>query len=99
MKTECRMQNAECRMPRAASRIPPHDLRSTFHASRPADQPSPIPPSARNTPHSQGVALVVTLVLLSVITFMAITFLIVSHSQHGSVTTQTDLAVARFAAD
>jgi hypothetical protein len=61
---------------------------------------SRIPHSALRTPHSKrGVALVITLVLLSIITFMAVTFLVVSRSQHGSVTTETDLAIARLAAD
>ncbi len=52
----------------------------------------------RTTRHS-GVALVITLVLISVITFMAITFLVVSRSQHGAVVTTTDQAIARLAAD
>jgi hypothetical protein len=38
-------------------------------------------------------------VLLSVITFMAVTFLVVSRSQHGSVATETDQAIARLGAD
>jgi hypothetical protein len=48
---------------------------------------------------SQGVALVITLIMLSVITFMAVTFLVLSHRQRGSVTTTTDQAEARFAAE
>src|ERR1019366_1247814 len=52
----------------------------------------------RSTSHS-GVALVITLVLLSIITFMAVTFLVVSRSQHGSVVTETDMANARLAAE
>jgi hypothetical protein len=47
----------------------------------------------------RGVALVITLVLLSVITFMAVTFLVVSSAQRGSVTTETEQAQARLAAD
>ncbi len=47
----------------------------------------------------RGVALVITLVLLSIITFMTITFLVVSQSQQGAVTTDTDQAIARMAAD
>ena len=63
-----------------------HAPRSTLHAPR--------------REHSQrGVALVITLILLSLITFMAITFLVVSRSERGSVTTQTDLTTARLAAD
>ncbi len=72
-------------MRRPASRV-------THHASR---KPQPAKrPTARS-----GVALVITLVLLSIITFMAVTFLVVSRSQHGSVATETDLAIARLAAD
>ena len=53
-------------------------------------------------PHAscqRAVALVITLVLLSVITFMAVTFLVVSRSQHRSVATGTDQAIARLTAD
>ena len=61
---------------------------------------SPTSHSALRTPHSErGVALVITLVLLSVITFMAVTFLVVSRSQHGAVATETDQQIARMAAD
>jgi hypothetical protein len=67
--------------------------RFTFHVSRFTHHAS------RFTFHERGVALVITLVLLSVITFMAVTFLVVSRSQHGSVATETDQQVARFAAD
>ena len=66
--------------------------RSTLHAPRPTlDAPRPTPQSA--------VALVITLVLLSVITFMAVTFLVVSRAQHGAVATVTDQQIARFAAE
>ena len=68
--------------------------RFTFHISRFTRHASPV------TRHSErGVALVITLILLSVITFMAITFLVVSRSEHGSVTTQTDMTMARLAAE
>jgi hypothetical protein len=54
----------------------------------------------RSNQHAQrGVALVVTLILLSVITFMAVAFLVMSRSEKGSVTTTTDLTTARLAAD
>ncbi len=61
-------------------------------------------PVTRHSPHAtrhpeKGVALVITLILLAVITFMAITFLVVSTAEKGSVTTQTDLSIARLAAD
>jgi len=48
---------------------------------------------------SDGVALVVTLILLAVITFMAIAFLVISRSERGAVATTTDLTIARLAAD
>ena len=47
----------------------------------------------------RGVALVITLILLAVITFMAVTFLVLSQRQRNAVTTTTDLTTARFAAD
>lgn len=46
-----------------------------------------------------GVALIITLILLSVITFMAVTFLVVSRGQKSSVGTYTDMAIAREAAN
>jgi hypothetical protein len=48
---------------------------------------------------SDGIALIITLILLAVITFMAITFLYISTSQRKSVTITTDQNIARFAAD
>ncbi len=84
-----------------ASGITHHASRFTFQVSRNTRQtsrvphPSPLAPG----PSERGVALVITLVLLSVITFMAVTFLVVSRSQHGSVATETDQAIARLAAD
>ncbi len=87
------MQNAEGRRQDPASCLPHHPSRTTDHGFQ-------TPRSALRTPHSQrGVALVITLVLITVITFMAITFLIVSRSQHGAVATATDQAIARLAAD
>ncbi len=47
----------------------------------------------------QGVALVITLILLAIITFTAITFLVISRSEKGSVSTSTDQAIATLAAD
>jgi hypothetical protein len=46
-----------------------------------------------------GVALVVTLILLSIITFMAIAFLVLSHREQSSVVTQTDQLLARLATE
>jgi hypothetical protein len=50
-------------------------------------------------PLSRGVALVITLIMLSVITFMAVTFLVLSHRERGSVTTTTDQTTAGFTAE
>ena len=47
----------------------------------------------------RGVALVITLILLAVVTFMALTFLAISRRERGAVTTTTDTATARLAAD
>ena len=47
----------------------------------------------------EGVALVITLILLGVVTFMALAFLALSRRERGSVTTVTDTASARLAAD
>ncbi len=52
----------------------------------------------RNRPE-RGVALVITLLLLAVITFMAVTFLVVARNEHGNVATDTDMSTARYAAD
>jgi len=46
-----------------------------------------------------GVALVITLILMSVTLLMALAFLFISRREQGSVTTQTDSATARLAAD
>ncbi|MDB6109486.1 MAG: hypothetical protein JWR69_1236 [Pedosphaera sp.] len=47
----------------------------------------------------QGVALVVTLILLSVITFMAVTFLVISRRERERVTTQSSQSDAKFAGE
>ena len=47
----------------------------------------------------QGIALVITLILLSVITFLAITFMILSQREKHSVAITTDQSTAKFAAD
>jgi hypothetical protein len=58
-------------------------------------QPSTLNPQ----PSQRGVALIITLILLSVVTFMAITFLALSRRERSAVTTVTDTASARLAAD
>src|SRR6266508_3830912 len=50
-------------------------------------------------PRQQGVALVITLIMLSVITFMAVTFLAVSRREAGSVNVTRDQTTARLAAE
>jgi hypothetical protein len=47
----------------------------------------------------RGIALIITLILLAVITFMAIAFLVLSNAQRAAVTTTTDQNIARNAAD
>src|SRR5262245_54400584 len=47
----------------------------------------------------RGVALVITLIMLSVITFMAVTFLVVSRVQRGAVETDSDQLAAKLAAE
>ena len=67
-------------------------------------QPSVFCPSSPvrgiGNPQSQrGVALIITLILLGVVTFMAVAFLALSRRERGAVTTVTDTAGARLAAD
>jgi len=50
-------------------------------------------------PFRRGVALIITLILLSVVLFMAITFLALSRRERNAVSTVTDTAGARYAAD
>ena len=47
----------------------------------------------------RGIALVITLILLAIITFMAIAFLVVSRSERSSVGTATDQTLARMASE
>ncbi|HWW00075.1 MAG TPA: pilus assembly PilX N-terminal domain-containing protein [Candidatus Acidoferrum sp.] len=47
----------------------------------------------------RGIALVITLILLAVITFMAIAFLVLSSGQRNAVTSSTDQNVAKYGAD
>jgi hypothetical protein len=54
--------------------------------------------SNARAPRARGVALVITLILLSIITFMAVTFLVVSTAERRSVSNETDQNVALEAA-
>ena len=51
------------------------------------------------TGSQRGIALVITLILISVTLFMALAFLAISNREHGTVATATDAANARLAAD
>ena len=52
-----------------------------------------------NRKFQKGIALVITLILLSVTLVMAIAFLAISRREAGSVSTSTDSVTARYAAD
>jgi hypothetical protein len=52
----------------------------------------------RRSPRS-GVALIITLILLAVVTFMALTFLAISRRERNAVTATTDSVTAQLAAD
>src|SRR5439155_4890832 len=62
--------------------------------------------TSRNTEHgtrrtspSSGIALVITLILLAIITFLAITLLVVTRSEKGTVGVKADQTTAALAAD
>jgi len=56
-------------------------------------------PSPVTRHHQRGVALVITLILLSVTLVMTLAFLAISGRERGSVATQTDTTTTRLAAD
>ena len=64
-----------------------------------ADCPAAGESAVRNRKSEEGIALVITLILLSVTLVMAIAFLAISRRETGSVTTSTDTVTARLAAD
>jgi len=53
----------------------------------------------RNPKSERGIALIITLILLSVVTFMALAFLALSRRERSAVATVTDTAGAQYAAD
>jgi hypothetical protein len=55
--------------------------------------------SIANRKSEKGVALVITLILLSVTLLMALAFMAISSREHGAVATSTDAATARLGAD
>ena len=68
------------------------------------EKPSPAavaaPHSALRTPHFQrGMALIITLILLSITLIMAVAFLAIARRERNAVTTTTDTAIARLATD
>src|SRR5579862_8747332 len=64
-------------------------------SARPTVQPS----AFGFRPSQRGVALVITVILLAVVTLLALTFLAMSRRERGAVTATTDTASARLAAD
>ena len=76
-----------------------YDLRFTIW-KKSAEPAAAIRHSSLVTRHSQnGVALIITLIMLAVVTFMALTFLAISRRERGAVTTTTDSISAQLAAD
>ena len=73
---------------------------ATNSAPRASQTDSGPQPSTFNLQSSErGVALVITLILLSVTLVMALAFLAISGRDRGSVSTQTDMTTTRLAAD
>jgi hypothetical protein len=70
-----------------------HVSRFTFQDAR--SSRSTIQPFNDSTLRQRGIALVITLILLAVITFMAITFLVVSNAGRQNVNTSTEQIAAR----
>ena len=76
-----------------------YDLRFTIW-KKSAEPAAAIRHSSLVTRHSQnGVALIITLILLAVVTFMALTFLAISRRERNAVATTTDSISAQLAAD
>ena len=71
-----------------------YDLRLTIWKKSPANRQSSIV-----NRQSSGMALVLTLIMLSVILVMVVAFLAISRRERNAVSTTTDTAIARFAAD
>src|SRR5215471_9685937 len=76
-----------------------YDLRFTIDEQSAGPAALNRPSSITNRKSREGVALVITLIMLSVITFIAITFLVLSQRERSSVTTATDQKICRMAAD
>ena len=99
----------ECALPRLPLPAAAHsqlEIRNSKFDSALPREPL-LPPSAaansqfaiRNSQFQSGVALVITLIMLAVTLVMAVAFLAVARRERNSVTTTTDTATARLAAD
>src|SRR5947209_790475 len=80
--------------------------KAVVRGERAAHSTSDLPRESRITHHASlqpsresGVALVITLILLSVITFMAVTFLVITQAERKSVVTTMDQLAAKQAAE
>jgi hypothetical protein len=71
-------------------------LRGFLPAATLNSQPSTLNPGRVS---ESGIALVITLILLSVITFMAVTFLVITRGERSTVSVITEQTTARLAAD
>src|SRR5215471_11491813 len=83
-------------------------MRLPFPSSIYPGQPSPVAGDGRafaigrasaSSRSERGIALVITLILLSVITFIAVAFLVLGGSQKGVVTTQIHQLIAQQGAE
>jgi len=74
-------------------------LRPSVDGAQRSARPTLQPLAFSLQPSQRGVALIITLILLSVVTFMTITFLALSRRERSAVATVTDTAGARLAAD
>ena len=72
------------------------DVRSLTSSGSPKRFGDSLPRPLRS---QRGVALIITVILLSVLTLMTLAFLAMSRRERGAVTTTTDTASARLAAD
>lgn len=79
-------------------RLRPSHLRFTIGNLRGPAVPGPLPIAHRPSPQS-GVALIVTIIMLAVITFLAVAFLALSSREKGSTKTATNQMTAKQGAE
>jgi hypothetical protein len=72
---------------------------SSDKRNRPASGSHPFHPSPVTRHFEKGIALIITLILLSVTLVMALAFLAISRRENSAVATAGDTATARLAAD